>query len=150
MVVLSPSAYAEHSTFRFVQEEFDRLLIHELIHMFEEYLSPNIEASPRWWGEGLAVYFSEQWIYDDDFRQPALTGISQNQIPCFRQVASENKFAYEWGWTIVKFIEDHYGKGMILQIIQECDDGDVFSFVGEDVHLIEKEWENWLLVEGIE
>jgi len=60
MVVLSPSAYAEHSTFDYVPAEFDRLLVHEAIHMVEEFLSPNIESSPRWWGEGLAVHLSGQ------------------------------------------------------------------------------------------
>jgi len=65
MVVLSPSAYKNHSVFKYIPDNFGRLLIHELVHMVEEHLTPDVETSPRWWSEGLAVYLSEQWRYED-------------------------------------------------------------------------------------
>jgi len=69
LVVLSPSAYEQHSIFRYFLDEYRRLLFHEMTHMFEEYLAPAsaMEAVPRWWSEGLAVYLSGQWKYDDQY-----------------------------------------------------------------------------------
>jgi hypothetical protein len=81
MVVLSPSAYESYPVFKYVSDDFGRLLIHELIHIVEEYLSPDIEVIPRWWSEGLAVYLSGQWRYEDDFRKPVLEGIEKEKIP---------------------------------------------------------------------
>jgi hypothetical protein len=78
MVMLSPTAYEQHSTFTFEPEAFNRLLFHELVHIVEEYLSPNIEKIPNWWSEGLAIYLSDQWRFDDIFRKPALVGIKKN------------------------------------------------------------------------
>jgi hypothetical protein len=148
MVLLSPSAYESHSVFKYIPYQFRRLLIHELVHMVEEYLSPNIEASPRWWSEGLAVYLSEQWRHEDEFRKAALDGIAENKIPGFRQIEAERNLAYDWGWTIVRFIEICYGKEMILRIVKECADGNVFSVIGDDAEGIEKMWKDWLLGEG--
>jgi len=143
MVVLSPSAYEEHSAFTYVQEEFERLLIHEAVHMIEEYLSPNIEASPRWWGEGLAVYFSEQWRHEDAFRTPGLDGTVAGEIPSLAQVELEAKYAYDWGWAIVAFIETRYGRETIIRIVRECADGDVLALVDGDRDRLESMWHEW-------
>lgn len=148
MVVLSPSAYASHSIYKYVPDEFRRLLVHELVHMVEEYLSPCMEATPRWWSEGLAIYLSDQWLYEDEFRKPVLEGISQNEIPGIREIADDRKSAYEWGWTIVRFIESTYGKEKVLQIVRECADGDVFSVIGEGADSLQDRWRHWLIGEG--
>lgn len=146
MVVLSPSAYEEHSTFTYVPDDFGRLLVHELVHMIEEHLSPDIEASSRWWGEGLAVYLSGQWRLERGFRQPVLDGIAAGEIPSFSDIESEARLAYDWGWTIVAFIEDQYGRDTILRIVRQCSDGDVFSFLNERPADVEKRWRGWLAV----
>lgn len=148
MVVLSPSAYVRHSVYKYIPDDFSRLLVHELVHMVEEHLSPDIEASPRWWSEGLAVYLSDQWMHEDEFRKPTSEGISQNKIPRIREIAENRKLAYEWGWTIVRFIESAYGKEKVLQIVRECADGNVFSMIGEEVDSLQNRWRNWLLGEG--
>jgi len=145
MVIISPSAYETHSLFKYNVDQFGRLLVHEFVHMVEEYLSPNIEAIPRWWGEGLAVYLSEQWLYDDEFIKPAFDSIAQNEIPGFHQIELERKLAYDWGWTIVWFIEANYGSEMILQVVKECVDGNVFSMVDAEVNSLEIRWKKWLL-----
>ncbi len=63
LLLLAPSAYSTDSIYKYSAEEYKKLIFHEMTHMFEEYLSPNIELSPRWWSEGLATYLSEQWKY---------------------------------------------------------------------------------------
>jgi len=148
MVLLSPSAYAAHSTFVFVPAHFHRLLVHEFIHMAEEFLSPDIESVPGWWSEGLAVYLSGQWLFEDEFRKAALNGVEKNIIPAIRQIETDRKLAYDWGWTLVKFFEDVYGKIKILQIVRESTDGKVFSSIGEDLENIEPGWKAWLHTKG--
>jgi hypothetical protein len=148
MVVLSPSAYANHSIFTYVPDQFGRLLIHELVHMVEEHLSPNVEAIPRWWSEGLAVVLSEQWRHEDGFRRPALDGIARNDVPGLRQIEAETKLAYDWGWTIVRFIEVARGRAAIVRVVKECADGNVFSAMGETAGSLETRWRSWLLAEG--
>jgi hypothetical protein len=150
MVLLSPSAYESDSIYKYVPDEFRRLVVHELIHMVEEHLSPDIEVTPRWWSEGLAVYLSEQWRHEDEFRGPALRGIRENEIPRISQVQADRRLSYEWGWTLVRFLESTYGEEMISRIVKECTDGDVFSITGEEEGILEKCWMDWVLAGGLE
>lgn len=146
LVFLSPSAYKDHSTYKYNPDEYRRLVFHELTHVFEEYLTPDIETTPRWWGEGLAAYFSGQWKYEDQFkfRQPVLKGFKEKLIPDIEEIQVNVELSYDWGWTIVMFIEDSYGKGMILKIVRECDNGNIFGILGEDFKNFEKRWKEWL------
>jgi hypothetical protein len=144
MVVLSPTAYEQHSTFTFEPEAFNRLLFHELVHIVEEYLSPNIEKIPNWWSEGLAIYLSDQWRFDDIFRKPALVGIKQNFIPSLSEIESDRRLSYDWGWTIVFYIESLYGQPMIKKIITECGDGEILKIISNDIWDLELEWKKWL------
>jgi len=148
MVVISPSAYETHSIFKYVPENFQRLQVHEFVHMVEEFITPDIETSPRWWGEGLAVYFSGQWQYEDEFRKAALNGVAERKIPTFREIETERKLAYDWGWTIVRFIESVYGRDMIVRIVRECADGFVLHMIDEDIDTLEDRWKDWLLADG--
>ena len=147
LVLLAPSAYSKDSIYEYSPEEYKRLIFHEVVHMFEEYLSPNIEASPRWWGEGLAVYLSEQWKYEDDVRTPALEGIRNNNIPKIEKIQKDVELCYQYGWTVVKYIESTYGRKMILNIVKNCADGDVFKIIGETVGNFERRWKEYLLNE---
>jgi len=150
LVVLSPSAYDKYSTFEYVSDEYRRILFHEMTHIFEEYLSPDIEASQRWWGEGLAVFLSGHWKFDDqyNFRKPVLDGIRENDIPNIKDIQSNVTKSYDWGWTIVRFIEITYGREIIVKIVRECSDGNVFAELGENIGRFEKNWKKWLLEEG--
>jgi hypothetical protein len=144
LVLLAPSAYSTDSIYEYSVKEYKRLIFHETIHILEEYLSPNIEASPRWWGEGLAVYLSEQWKYEDDFRVPVLEGIRSNSIPEIEEIQKDVRLCYQYGWTIVKYIESTYGRKMILNIVKNCADGDVFDIIGETIGNFEGEWQKYL------
>lgn len=152
LVVLSPSAYEQHSTFEYFPDEYRRLLFHELTHMFEEYLAPAsaMETVPRCWSEGLAAYLSGQWKYEDQyrFRQPVLEGIKEKLIPSICEIQASIELSYDWGWTIVMFIEKTFGKEMILRIVRECDNGDILGIIGEDLKDFEKKWKKWLLENG--
>ncbi len=43
------------------------------------------------------------------------------------------------------FIESSYGKEMILKIVSECYNGNVFETFGENIKIFEKRWKEWLL-----
>lgn len=145
IVFLSPCAYKDHSIYEYNPDEYRRLVFHELTHVFEEYLTPDMETTPRWWSEGLATYLSEQWRYDDEIRQPVLKGVKEKCIPDIEIIEASRKLCYDWGWTIVMFIENIYGKEMILKIVRECDNGNVFGILGEDCKNFEQKWKKWLL-----
>jgi hypothetical protein len=150
LVMLSPSAYEQHSVFEYRSDEYRRLLAHEVTHMFEEYLAPNMETPPRWWSEGLAAYLSGQWQHEDGykFRQPVLQGLKVRSIPDVQEIQTSLELCYDWGWTIVMFIENIYGRETILRIVRECDNGDVFGMLGENIDTFQGKWKEWLLEES--
>jgi len=145
IVVISPSRYEQEKIYQYDRDSFGRLLRHELIHVIEEYLSPNIDATPRWWSEGLAVCFSQQCRFEADFYQPALDGIANGSIPSLAQIDLERKLAYEWGWTIVEYIKQTYGLDGINRIIRESSNGEIASLIGLDIKNFEKNWQEWLI-----
>ena len=151
LVVLSPRAY-EPDAFHHSPAGYKRLLVHEAVHMVEEYLSPNIEALPRWWSEGLATYLSGQWKAEDRERAEVVQGIQAGVIPALAEMrggagASDRavELCYVWGWTVVEFIEVGYGRDMVRRVVEECDDGDVFRILGESAQAFESKWRHWLL-----
>lgn len=150
LVLLSPSAYAKHSTYVYRRGEYRRLVAHETVHIYEEHLSPDIEKSPLWWGEGLAVYLSGQWRHDDQFRfrQPVVQGVTDGAMPRLERVFQDRALAYDWGWTLVMFIEDVFGSGMVVRAVRECSDGDILAALGQEGKRFELRWREWLLARG--
>ncbi len=146
IVFLSASAYRQHSTYYYDAAEYRRLVVHELVHVFEEHLSPDIEASPRWWSEGLAAYLSGQWKHADQFRfrQPAMDGIRLGSVPSIQEIQADVGLCYDWGWTIVMFIEHTYGRDTIGKVVRECREGNVLATLGDDPVAFEKRWREWL------
>ena len=144
LVLLGPSAYSTDSIYEYSGEDYKRLIFHETTHIFEEYLSPNIEALPRWWSEGLSVYLSKQWKYEDEFRAPVLECLRNEKIPEFKEIQKDIKLSYQWGWTIVKYIDCHYGQKIILNIVKNCKDGNVFKIIGETIRNFERGWKGYL------
>ena len=140
MVFLSPSAYKEHSTFTYNESDYKRLVVHELTHVFEEHLSPDIEATPGWWGEGLAAYLSGQWKHEEAYYRPVNEGIKSNEIPSFEDIKENYKFWYDWAWTIIMFIEESFGREMINWIVRECADDNPLIFTGLSESELEEEW----------
>ena len=144
MVLLSPPAYDAHSTFTYVPTEFPRLVVHEFIHMIEEFLSPDIEVTPSWWSEGLAVYFSEQSRFEDGFRKVAWDAIAADEIPELRSILEDGRLAYDWGWTLVQFIQAAHGHEAIVETVRTCDGGDVLAALDLAVDELEPKWRQWL------
>lgn len=152
IVFLSPSAYRLHSTYSYKADEYRRLVVHELVHVFEEHLSPDIEAAPRWWSEGLAAYLSGQWRHADQFqfRQPVLDGIRLGRVPCISEIEADVQLCYAWGWTIVMFIDEVCGRDAVVKAVRDCTGGNVIATIGENPDAFEKSWQEWMLQEDRE
>lgn len=147
IVLLSPSAYADQSAYEYVPGDFRRMIHHELVHVVEEHLSPDIEASPLWWSEGLAVYLSGQWRHESQFgfREPVLNAMRDGSTPALSSIFEERSLAYSFGWTLVRFIEQTLGRTAITKAVRSVADGDVLAWLGEEPSSFESMWSSWLL-----
>ena len=147
IVLLSPAAYGDQSAYEYVPGDFSRMIHHELVHVVEELLSPDIETSPLWWSEGLAVYLSGQWRHESqfDFREPVLEAVRNGTAPSLSSIFDDLSLAYSFGWTLVRFIEQTAGTTAIKQAVRSVDDGDVLAWLGEKPSSFENAWSDWLL-----
>jgi hypothetical protein len=139
LVLLSPTAYFLDSIYRYNYEEYSRLLCHELTHIYHEILSPDMEKVPRWFSEGLAIYLSEQWIYEDEFKLPVASG----NIPTLDEINEDINLAYEWGWPIIKYTNEIYGKETILRCIKQDNYQEFTNFMSAEFDLIEENSREW-------
>ena len=149
LAILSPRAWESVNTY--TPGCYWRLLLHEVVHMVEEHLSPDMEAVPRWWSEGLAMYLSEQWKYEDEERLDVLKGLAGGNVPPLSRLHGRGnlprevvELCYIWGWTVVMFVDQHYGRAGIRRVVQGCGDGDVFALLGTSVEETERAWREWL------
>ncbi len=146
LVLLSPRAY-EPGRHRYTSEGLERLIGHELTHIVEEHLSPNIEELPRWWSEGLAMHLSGDWV---DELSHVVRETAADRIPALAEmqdgavIDASVRLCYQWGWTVVRYIESAHGRAGIRGIVEQCADGDVLATLGEDPAIFERRWREWL------
>jgi hypothetical protein len=146
LVLLSPRAY-EPGRYRYTPEGLERLTGHELTHIIEEHLSPNIEALPRWWSEGLAMHLSGDWV---DELPHVLRETATGRIPAMAAMQDgavtdvSVRLCYQWGWTVVRFLETAHGQAGIRRAVERCTDGDVLATLGEEPATFERAWREWL------
>ncbi len=152
LVFLSPAAYAEHSHYPYDQAEFGRLVFHEMTHVFEECLSPDIERQPLWWSEGLAVYLSGQWRFDSPFRfrEPVAESIMKGIVPELPRLEADWYTANAWGWTLVMYIERQWGREMVAEAVKHCQAGAVLDWITDRPRKLARDWKRWLLGSGRE
>jgi hypothetical protein len=115
IVFLSPVAYCIDSDYEYKKEEYLRLLLHEYVHVIARYYNSKL---PRWFEEGLAVYVSEQWKYEDELSQYTYNAIITNSIPSLRIIMNSREYYFRWAWTIIHYIERKYGHKTILELIE--------------------------------
>jgi hypothetical protein len=147
LVLLSPRAYVPRSN-RYSPEGYERLIGHELTHIVEEHLSPNIEALPRWWSEGLAMHLSGDWMEE---AAHVREGVAAGRIPALAEMQdgavadASVRLCYQWGWTVVRHLEREHGRDGIRRVVERCADGDVLATLDEDPVALERAWREWLV-----
>ncbi len=145
LILLCPSAYDTDSIYKYNFDDYKRLLTHEMVHMFHEHLSVDMENIARWFSEGIAIYLSKQNEYEDEFKRPVIDGVLDNKIPTIEDINNDIMLSYDWGWCIVKYIDETYGFDTVLNIARNCGSNDVIGFISNDKEGFEKNWRHWLL-----
>lgn len=115
---------------------YRRVLIHELAHniMFRKVQRfPSIfgvgaqstfDDTPRWFTEGLAQYYAEEWdFYRSDAR--LRTAVLRNQLSYGRMMADLG-LAYSAGHAFVRYLSYHYGDKSLSDLMGYK--ADAFSF----------------------
>jgi leucyl aminopeptidase (aminopeptidase T) len=55
------------------------------------------------------------------------------------------RLCYQWGWTVVRYIETSRGQAAIPRVVEQCADGDVLATLDEDPVSLERAWREWLV-----
>ena len=143
LLILSPFAYEEESTYDYEREMLQKLIYSQVVHIFNEFLSLNPEASSTWFGQGIAIYLSKLWN-EENINKEIKKAIKEDMIPSLKMI-QENKSLYKtWVWTIVRYIEEVYGKEIINEIIRKYDESDIFSIIKVPIDDFEDRWRAWL------
>lgn len=136
LVLLSPKAYETDSCYKYKAEEFDRLICHEMVHIFEENLSPDIELNPLWFSEGLAVWFSKQYLLDDDLYTQITEFAKNNTLPAFNDIISGKVSAYLWGWSLIETIINLFCEDFLVTLVKEKTGDSIISALPNNFDLI--------------
>ena len=153
LVVLSPRVWEKEYNI-YSPQSYQRLIAHEAVHIVEEHLSPNIEQARRWWGEGLAMFLSEQWRDSPEIEE-VRRSVALKRIPPLAEIDVSPrggrplprravKRAYAWGWTLVMFMNVRYGWDTIKNVVTNGTNGDVFRTAAIDRRQFELDWKAWL------
>ncbi len=129
---------------------FAKVVRHELIHVLVgQSLDPS-QNIPKWFSEGVAIYFS----YDEYFsggKAISKALFSHSIIPLdeidelLNFQSAQASLAYEQSYSVILYLEDKYGFASIVQIVQELKQGKTFKqtvldVYGEDLYDIEYNW----------
>ncbi len=128
--LLTPDGGFDHGMYR-------RLLIHETVHIWEEFISPHgsMEVRPSWFSEGLAVYVSGQYNRDRDMVDAVNEKRKSGLIPELNRFKGPD--AYLWGWMVIRFLIRRFSWERIVTVLKENCSEDVLSDFGPG---LEKEW----------
>ncbi|HRS52887.1 MAG TPA: peptidase MA family metallohydrolase [Candidatus Marinimicrobia bacterium] len=125
MVVRSPDI--SRSTMR----EYRKTVVHELIHLLQGQFVPS-NLTPVWFNEGLALYYAGEF----DLRERVVISkalVRDQLIPLaklerilqFNQPQAD--LAYAESASIIEFIENVYGDGTAVAILERMRDGENFE-----------------------
>ena len=155
VVLKSPDSYH-------YRKELSEVLYHELAHIFLGKALGNLSL-PLWMNEGLAVWFSEKWGWEEKIlvARAVLTGsvfsLSQiDSLDYFR--ASKAQLAYALSILAVSYLETQYGQGAFLKLVNGYRAGqdlnqaflsvtglDYLSFQKEFEEMVRKKY-NWIAI----
>ncbi len=142
IILRSPKQYQNHA-------RFPKLVLHELTHIMVGHSTQRPATIPRWFNEGVAIYFSQDKEFSiGEAISKAL--ISKSLIPLdeiddvlkFQQ--EKARLAYEESYSAVLFLEERFGYDDLLQLIRELKKGREFGQAFTDVFgldFFEFEWE---------
>jgi len=143
LLILSPFAYEEESTYTYDENQLKKIIYSQVVHIFHEFLSLNSEVSYTWLGQGIAMYLSELWK-EGEVKKVIDEAIKNDIIPHLKEIQESKSLFKTWAWTIVKYIEETYGKEIINKIIRNYDEEDIFNIIKSSINDVEVQWKIWL------
>jgi len=125
MVVRSPDI--SRSTMR----EYRKTVVHELIHLLQGQFVP-LNLTPVWFNEGLALYYAGEFGWRERVviskalvRDQLIPLVKLEQILQFNQPQAD--LAYAESASIIEFMENVYGDGTAVAILERMREGENFE-----------------------
>ncbi|MFQ5769124.1 MAG: peptidase MA family metallohydrolase [bacterium] len=129
---------------------FRKVVRHELIHILIGQSYAPSQNIPKWFSEGIAIYFS----YDEEFSSGKAISkalISDSIVPLdeiddlLNFPTEKARLAYEESYSVILYLEHQFGFDAIVQIIQAIKNGHAFEptlddVCGMDLYDIELAW----------
>lgn len=135
-------------------ETFPSLVRHELIHIMVGQAMPDLRRLPRWFSEGIAIYFSNDPNFSSgEAISKALVTDSIIPLDEIDEVLTfqteKARLAYEESFSAVAFLERQYGYEGLLTVLRGLRQGhtmaEVFAdFLGVEFIDFEWQWYNYL------
>jgi len=129
LLILSPFAYEEESTYTYDENQLKKIIYSEV--------------SYTWLGQGIAMYLSELWK-EREVKKVIDEAIKHDIIPHLKEIQESKSLFKTWAWTIVKYIEETYGKETINKIIRSYDEEGIFNIIKSSINDFEVQWRIWL------
>jgi len=123
--LLLPENYEKYCSHRYSEENYKKLIAHEVCHYFQDRLVNTYK--PMWLGEGLAVYLSGQYL-----DKPVPTEF-RNFLK-YHDTLDNNIYA-EPGLAI-KLLVDNFGKSKLLQFIRSFNENNTEKYAKESFERI--------------
>ncbi|MFQ5708618.1 MAG: peptidase MA family metallohydrolase [bacterium] len=130
-------------------DTFHNLVLHELTHILVGQAVEHPEAIPRWFNEGIAVYFSKEQEFSGG-KAISKALISNSLVPLdeiddvldFQK--EKARLAYEESYSAILFLEEKFGYEALTQLIRGLKNQGTFNTLFLDsfgLDLIDFEWE---------
>lgn len=135
MYILSPKSYRSDAPFYGRDEppfydavDLRRILVHELVHIWEELSSPReaMEVGEDWFSEGMAMYIAEH-NQEAEFEMELRADYSKGIIPKPEELSGDR--VYSWGCVLFEFLLEQVGPKRLLEMITKTTHENVIALL---------------------
>lgn len=129
------------------KEETQRLITHELVHVFHAQHNRSRDFSESenldWFAEGLATYVSGQLTEEklDEVKQ----AVRENQTPSSLDDFWKGKMRYQLSGSTVLFIDKAYGRKKLMELLPFTKKSEVLAALGSSEDHFLHDWKEFML-----
>ena len=136
LYILSPKCYRSDAPYYgrdkspyYDVVDFKRIVVHELVHLWEELSSPReaMELGDDWFSEGMAMYASE-WYREPREELRLKADYAQGIIPKPEELSGNRN--YTWGCVLFEFLLREVGPKRLLDMIKETNHKNIIALLG--------------------
>jgi len=123
-------------------ERFPKLIRHELVHILMGQTLDYPQTIPRWFTEGIAIYFSgdEEFTGGEAISKALLTDsiIPLDEIDnVLKFQSAKARLAYEESYSFTMFLEKQLGDGTLVKLVRELRTGKSFEQAFSDLFRVD-------------